>query len=298
MRPNWQYLLLALAMALFCWYLVTGREKVDTWMTMRVEMTGAPEGLYIKTGMAGSVDVLVRGPRGVARKIEENQLVYTLNLGKITPGKNLIVFDAKNIPLPKVYEVVEIRPSRVELEVERREVKTVPVKLVLRTGVPPGYTLSGTRVTPETVRLTGPASKLEKIVEVRTQPLTLPSPLPAHLDERLLLDVPEETDVAPPAVQVTMAFTGKESEITLRAPLAIKKPKGRDVDVSPAAVTLRIKGSAAILSDKDFPGLVEASLELKPDIGPGKYEASYRVKMPQGCELIEAKPEKVTLTVK
>jgi YbbR domain-containing protein len=298
MKPNWQYLLLALAMALFCWYLVTGREKVDTWMTMRVEMAGAPEGLYIKSGMAGSVDVLVRGPRGVARKIEENQLVYTLNLGKITPGKNLIVFDAKNIPLPKVYEVVEIRPSRVELEVERRDVKTVPVKLVLRTGVPPGYALSGTRVVPETVRLTGPASKLENIVEVRTQPLTLPSPLPAKIEERLPLDVPEEMEVSPPTVQVNMAFAGKESEITLRAPLAIKKPKGRDVDANPAAVTLRIKGPAAILSDKDFPGLVEASLELKPDIGPGKYEAAYRVKMPQGCELIEAKPEKVALTVK
>lgn len=78
----------------------------------------------------------------------------------------------------------------------------------------------------------------------------------------------------------------------------MKKPKGRDVDVSPAAVTLRIKGPAAILSDKDFPGLVEATLELKTDIEPGKYEASYRVKMPQGCELVEAKPDKVSLTVK
>ena len=45
-------------------------------------------------------------------------------------------------------------------------------------------------------------------------------------------------------------------------------------------------------------GLVEAALELAPDIQQGKYEASYRVKMPQGCELIEAKPDKVSLTVK
>jgi YbbR domain-containing protein len=297
-KPNWQYLLLALAMALFCWYLVTGREKVDTWMTMRVEMTGAPEGLFIKNGMVGAVDVLVRGPRGVARKIEENQLVYTLSLDKITAGKNLILFDAKNIPLPKVYEVVEIRPSRVELDVERRAVKTVPVKVVLRAAAPEGYALSGTRVVPETVRLTGPASKLDKIAEARTQPLALPNPPPARFDERVPLDLPEEVDAAPMNVQVTMAFAGKESEIALRAPLSLKKPKGREVDVSPAAVTLRIKGPAALLSDKEFPGLVEASLELKPDIEPGKYEAAYRVKMPQGCELIEAKPEKVALIVK
>jgi YbbR domain-containing protein len=298
MKPNWQYLGLALAMALFCWYLVTGREKVDTWMTMRVEMAGLPEGLYIKSGMVGSVDVLVRGPRGVGRKIEENQLVYTLNLGKIVPGKNFIIFDTKNIPLPKVYEVVEMRPTRLELEVEQRATKMVPVKVALRSGLPEGYALSGARAVPEAVRVSGPADQLDKISEVRTQPITLPNPPPARFEDRVALDVPDDVDASPLAVQVSMAFVGKESEITLKAPLSVRKPQGREVDIAPKSVTLRVRGPANILLDKDFPGLVEATLELKADIEPGKYEAAYRVKMPQGCELIEAKPEKVTLTVK
>lgn len=298
MKPNWQYLALALAMALFCWYLVTGREKVDTWMTMRVEMTGMPEGLYIKNGMVGTVDVLVRGPRGVGRKLEEGQLVYTLGLGKIVPGKNLIMFDPKAIPLPKVYEVVEVRPSRLELDVERREVKTVPVKVVLRAGAPDGYSLSGARAVPDTVRLTGPADKLKAIREIRTQPVTVPNPPPSRFDERVLVDVPDEVDAIPATVQVTMGFVSKEIEVTLKAPLIVRRPAGREVEFSPRSVTLKVRGPAAILSDKDFPGLVEAALDLKADIEPGRYEAGYRVKMPQGCELIEAKPEKVSLTVK
>ncbi len=298
MKPNWQYLLLAFVMAVFCWYLVTGREKVDIWMTMRVEMTGAPEGLFIKSGMVGSVDVLVRGPKGVVRKIEESQLVYTINLSKIAPGKNLILFDAKNVPLPKVYDVVEIRPSRIELDVEQRASKQVPVKVALRAGVPEEYSLTGARVTPDTVRITGPASKLDRISEIRTQPIGLPSPLPSRYEDRVPLDVPDEVDASPLTVQVAMAFAGKESEISLKVPLAVKKPQARDVEINPKAVTLRIKGPAAILSDKDFPGLVEASLELKADMEPGRYETAYRVKMPQGCELIEAKPEKISLTVK
>lgn len=298
MKPNWQYLGLALAMALFCWYLVTGREKVDTWMTMRVEMTGTPEGLYIKNGMVGTVDVLVRGPRGVGRKLEENQLVYTLNLGKIVPGKNLIMFDPKAIPLPKVYEVVEVRPSRLELDVERRATKTVPVKVVLRAGGPEGYSVSGARAAPDSVRLTGAADKLESIREVRTQPIALPNPPPSRFEERVLLDLPDEVDAVPATVQVSMAFVGKETEITLKAPLIVRRPTGREVEFAPRSVTLKVRGPAAILSDKDFPGLIEASLDLKTDIEPGRYEAGYRVKMPQGCELIEAKPEKVSLTVK
>jgi hypothetical protein len=298
MKSNWQYLALALALSLFCWYLVTGREKVDAWMPMRVEMTGLPEDLYVKSGMLGSVDVLVRGPRGIARKLDDTQLVYNLNLSKIVPGRNIVLFEARNIVLPKVYEAVEIRPARLELEVERRAVKTVPVKVMLRSSLPDGYSMSAVRAVPDSVRLSGPAGKLDKISEIRTQPITVPQPIPARYDERVPLDVPEDVDASPPAVQVVMGFAAKESEITLRAPLTIKKPKGREAEVSPQAVTLRVKGPAAIIGDKDFPGLVEAALELAADIQPGKYEASYRVKMPQGCELIEAKPDKVSLTVK
>ncbi|WP_300158099.1 CdaR family protein [Solidesulfovibrio sp.] len=298
MRPNWQYLLLAFAMALFCWYLTTGREKVDTWMPMRVEMTGAPEGLYIKNGLIGTVDVLVRGPKGVARKIEERQLVYNLDLGKIAPGKNRIQFEAKNIPLPKVYEVVEIRPSRLDLDVEQRAVKTVPVRVVTRPTSEAGYSVSGVRAVPETVRVSGPAARIDALTEVRTQSLALPSNPPARFDEQVTLDLPEDVDASPTSVRVSMSLAAKESEVTLRAPLALTRPKGRTAEVSPDVVTLRIKGPAAVLSDKDFPRLVEASLELKPDIEPGKYVASYRVKMPQGCELIEAKPDKVSLVVK
>lgn len=298
MKPNWQYLILAFAMAVFCWYLVTGQEKVDTWMTMRVEMTSMPAGLYIKSGMVGSVDVLVRGPRGVVRKIEENQLVYTLNLGKIVPGRNVIVVDPKNIPLPGVYEVVEIRPSRLELAVERRAAKTVPVKVALRSALPEGYALSGARAVPDSVKLAGPAAKLEKISEIRTQPIALASPLPTRFEDQVSLDVPDEVDATPTTVRVSMAFVGKESEITLKKPITVHKPHGREVEIIPKSVTLRVRGPAAIVTDKAFPGLVEARLDLKTDIAPGRYEAAYRVKMPRGCELIEARPEKVALTVK
>ena len=95
-----------------------------------------------------------------------------------------------------------------------------------------------------------------------------------------------------------MAFVGKESVVTLKAPIVVRKPPNREVEVVPKTVTLRVRGAASILSDKAFPGLVEASLEIKPDIAAGHYETAYKVKMPQGCELIEAKPEKIAFTVK
>ena len=67
MFSNWQYRLLAVALALICWYLVTGREKVDVWVSLPVELVkGMPEDLTIRERPAEpSIDVRVReAPRG------------------------------------------------------------------------------------------------------------------------------------------------------------------------------------------------------------------------------------------
>jgi YbbR domain-containing protein len=74
-------------------------------------------------------------------------------------------------------------------------------------------------------------------------------------------------------------------------------PPGRS-EVSPKTVSLRIKGPVQLLNDKSFEESVEARVDLKPGLEVGRHELPYQVKMPQGCELVEARPDRVTVTVK
>ncbi len=296
MRSNWQQLILAFVLAVFSWYLVTGREKVDSWVPMRVEMTGMPDGLFIKGGMLGSVDVLLRGPRGMVRKIEETQLVYPMNLSRVTPGKNVIGLEPDNIPIPKLFEVVEVRPSRIELDVERRISRDVPIKPVLGSPVPDGYILAGTRVRPETVRITGAEKAVSDLEDIRTDPVAFGTSPGAVWEDRVSLDVPEGVEAAPLSAVVTLHFSPRQGEATVRVPVRIFPP-GRS-EVSPKTVSLRIKGPVQLLNDKSFEESVEARVDLKPGLEVGRHELPYQVKMPQGCELVEARPDRVTVTVK
>ncbi len=297
MRRNWQYLLLAFVLAVFCWYLVTGREKVESWVPVRVEMAGAPKDLSIVSGMVNSVDVLIRGPKGMIRKLESSPPVYPLNLSRITRGRNTINFDPKAIPLSKVFDVVEIKPSRMELEAARRVAKMVPVKVVLKKSLPPEYVIKKAEAVPDKVRLTGTEAALAGVEDVKTQPLALSGNYDVPFEDKAPLDLPDGVEVNPVDVVVNLVFAVKQVEARLRAPVRCVPPEGLRATFSPRTVTLRVKGPVTVVAAPGFKDDVEALLELSPDLEPGTHQTAYAVRMPQGCELVSAEPENVTVTV-
>lgn len=297
-RRNWPHLLLAVFLAVACWYHVTGRERVDIWTPVRLEMTGAPEGLMIRGGMVASIDVLVRGPKGMTRRIEESAPVYPLNLSQLVVGRNVINFDPRVIPLSRVFDVMDIRPARIELDVERRVFREVPVKPVLRANLPESHSLVSVSTQPEQVRVGGPESLVAKTAEIRTQPIRLPDNLPLIFDEQVDLDVPNELEAAPSKTRVAMSFAVRQEEVRLKVGVRVKDEAGRDGDVNPKTVNLRLRGPLTTVTDANFRNLVEAVVEVPPGTAAGRHDSAYQVRMPQGCELLEAKPERVTLVLK
>ncbi len=297
-KPNWQYLFLAAVLAVFCWYLVTGREKVDVWAPVRVEMTGAPKGLFIKEGMLNSVEALVRAPKGMAGKLKDVPLVYSLDLSRLSPGRNTINFDPKTIPVTKVFTVVEIRPSRIELDVERRITRSFPVKVVLKKALPSNLFVSKAATKPQEVKLTGVEASLDRVQEIKTQPLTLEDPKPGPFKDKAALDVPEDMEADPVSVDVQLEIAVKQSETTLKVPIMIGELPGMSVSISPRTASLTVRGPSDMVDAPDFKDKVEAVLELKSGQGPGKSESVYHVRIPQECELVSADPEKISVTLK
>lgn len=297
-KPNWQYLGLAFLLAVFCWYLVTGREKVDVWVPVRLEMTGAPKGLFIKGGMLNSVEALVRAPKGMAGKFEAAPLVYSLDLSRLTAGRNIINFDPKAIPVTKVFSVEEIRPSRMELDVERRITRSFPVKVVLKKALPDALLVAKAATKPREVALTGVENVLDRIQEVKTQPIALENPGPGAFKDKIALDVPEEMEADPVSVEVTLDIAVKQAEAVLKIPVKAEAPHGMNISISPKTVTLTIKGPITTVGADDFKNKVEAVLELKAGLAPGKSASVYHVRMPQECELLSANPETVAVTAK
>lgn len=297
MNSNWHYGGLAFLLAVLCWYLVTGRERVDTWVQVKIEIAGLPDGLVIRGGPSDYLDVLVRGPKGLVRKIEPGGLVYTLDARKLVPGQNIILVEPSSIPLSKLFEVVETRPSKLELTVERRVTKTVPVRAVLKDAPSRDHKVLAT-IDPPQVTITGPESILGEIKDIPTQPVALPDEASGRVDSQAGLALPDHVEASPRSVKAHVEFQPNLREVSVDMPVrAVYHGKGT-VGLFPDVVTLKFKAPASLVREGTWRAQVDAFVQVDPRTPPGRHDMTYRVTLPQGCELIQAKPDKVSVLVK
>ncbi len=294
---NWYYRVLALFLALVSWYLVIGREKVDTWVQVKIEISGLGDGLMIRGAAGDTLDVLVRGPKGLVRKIEPGGLVYTLDARKFAPGMNTVVVEPGAIPLSKLFEVVEIRPSRLDVAVERRLTKAVPVRLAFRDAVGRDFRIQAS-IEPPQVSVTGPETLVRELREVPVQPLALPEDASGKIDALANLVLPDQVEASPRMVKAHVEYQLNMREAAVEAPLRLVYQGKGTVAVVPDSVMIRFKAPVTLLREGAWRGLVDAFVDVDAKTPPGRHETTYRVTLPQGCELIQARPDKVSVLVK
>jgi len=296
-NSNWFYRGLALFLAVFCWYLVTGRERVDSWVRVKVEMAGLPDSLMLRGAVRDHIDVLLRGPKGLVRKIEPGSLIYTLDARQLTAGVNTIVVEPGKLALAKLFEVVEVRPQSLELVVEKRGSHTVPVRLVFKEDLARDYKITAT-VEPQNVTISGPESVVQGVREAPTQPLGLPGELSGHFETPVSLVLPEQAEAQPRTVKAQVNYQLLTRETSVEVPLRVLYTGRKRVNATPDSVSLRVKAPLAMLREGNWRGFVDAYIEVPAEAASGRQERAYRVTLPQGFELLEAKPEKASVLIK
>lgn len=296
MKGNWYLRILALLLALLSWYLVTGRERVDTWVRVKLEMTGFPDGLVLVGTPRNHLDVLVRGPKGLIRKIEPEGLVYTVDTRSVVPGPNTLAIDTGALPVSKLFEIMEVRPSVLELEAQRRMTRNVPVRLVLTESSARDQQASSV-LEPAAVSVTGPESVVRDLKDIPTQPVMLPEDLAGKVERSVALVLPEQTEASSRVVKATITYAMQRLDVALETPLRVSYEGRARVTVRPAQVAIRVRAPVILIRDASLRPLVDAFVPVPPSLAPGRHQMPYRVTLPQGCELLEAKPDKATVLV-
>lgn len=299
MRKNWQYLLLALFLAVSTWYLVTGREKVEVWVTVTVEMTNPPAGLTIRKGMINSIEVRVRGPKGLVRGLDAKRLSYPLDVRQLKVGENLIDIDPERMPFSRAFEVVEVKPNQMVLTVDRMAEKKVSVNVEWSGQVPAEYKLLSKSVTPDEVTLRGPEGVLKRISQAKAQAVvSYDDDPPESWEENVSLSLPPEVVADPGLVRVQLAFGAKTKEMWIKVPLEVRAPAGLKVRPSRDSVGLLVEGPVALLRNEEFKQNAAAVMAVDPSLKPGKYELNYQVRgLPDKVRVLKRTPESVTVTI-
>lgn len=297
MKNNWQYLALAFVLAVFSWYLVSGREKVDAWIQVPVEMVNAPQGYMVRQGMVNRIEVRVRGPRPMIRSIDMKNAFYPLNLAGLQSGLNVLVFEAGNLHLSRAIEVVEIAPSRVELLVDRLITKTVPVRGDYEVQLHEDYELKRMELSPAAVTVRGPEAVVEPMKEIRTQTVKVDGNRLPQWEATTGLILPGEVEALPASVAMQLFFGEKVQEKWVEATVRVPEIEGKSVKVKPAKVRLLLQMPVSMVREGLFSEKVSAVPKESNLLDPGTHHLGYRVTIPPGSFLMQTEPELIEVRI-
>ncbi|WP_031388314.1 CdaR family protein [Desulfonatronum thiodismutans] len=296
-RANWQYLVLAFALAVFSWYLVSGREKVDAWIQVPVEMVNMPQGYVVRQGMVNRIEVRVRGPRPMVRTIDMRNAYYPLDLANLQAGVNLLDFETRNLNLSRAIEVVEIVPSRAELLVDRLMTKIVPVAKNVVVELDDDFELRGYALRPPEVTLRGPQEMVEPVDVLETQPVKVESGRPGQVETTVGLVLPAEVEASPSRVLVQLDFGEKRTELSLDREIQATRPSGMVMKLEPALIRLTLSVPVSLARDPGIENQVRVVAAPLGELPVGEHEVGYRVELPAGVTLTQSEPERIRVAL-
>jgi YbbR domain-containing protein len=296
-KENWQYRAIALILAIFSWYLVAGREKVQTWIELPVELINQSPDLVIQEGMVNRIEVLIRGTRGSVRTIKDRQIAYSLNLSGLNRGENEIYFQPQFIPLPGAVEVMEIRPQRMSLIADRRVSKQLPVKVSWKGQIDPDWEMIRAVTQPAYVTVRGPAALVDVLTFMPTRTFELEMDESGMWQRTVPLSVDSSIEADPAQVTARLFFKPKSNSLWVKVPVSVKSPDRMKIDLPEPEIRLHLDVPAFLLRRDDWREEIAAQVTVRKEVQPGTYELDPEISLPKWTQLLKINPEKVQVTV-
>jgi YbbR domain-containing protein len=291
--------IVSLLLAFFLWFSINVSERdAEGTLEIPLRVRSLAVGLIVTNQPAKPVSVTVRGPRTILDGVDERRTRVSLDLGTATPGEIRIELNGDMIrpELPRRLKVVRIEPARVKVRIERLARKRLPVRPELA-GIPPlGYTAEAS-VSPGEVDVSGPASRVEDLKEIKTEAVELHG-APEPLQRSALLSwagdfvsfVPDHVIVNVHFQPTMMSRRFEHVEVAVR-----NVPDGMRAKLSPPRIDLTMQGPQHLLSSyrlEDGSVWVDAK-----GFQPGTYRVTPQVELVQALEVNRRDPEVQTLEI-
>lgn len=171
---NWKYKAGSIALATSLWLGMVEESELATSVLAPVQYKNLPKDLEMSSDLTDKVHLEVRGPASklTSAMLSETNILLDLR-GVSRAGERSFPVDSTNLQLPSGVALDRAVPAQIRLHFERRLSKDVPVTVRFGQPLPEGFAVTGQSVTPATLRIVGPESRVREINAVSIDALDL-----------------------------------------------------------------------------------------------------------------------------
>lgn len=198
--------LTSLLFATALWLAVSSSPPSEVVVNTAIIFRGMPANMEIGSESIPTVQVRVRGPVRLVRRLEVSDVHAEVDLNGVAPGEH--TFDlTRAVGVPDKLEVTQVVPSEVRIVLDTRMTRFVPVQPRVIGSFAPGYRIASITSDPAQVEIVGPKKEVLVVESAITDPIDVSGVLdsitiarPAYVSDPLV----QVRDSNPVRVTVTM----------------------------------------------------------------------------------------------
>jgi YbbR domain-containing protein len=166
---NFSLKVTSLLLAAGLWLALASSPPSEVALNVAIIFRNMPGNLEISSENIPSVQIRVRGPEAVVRRLQASDVRAEIDLDGIKPGEH--TFDLTHqIRVPDRLTISQVVPSEIHLAFDARATRYVPVQPRVIGDIARGYKPK-IESDPSTVEITGPEKQVSSIVSATTDPV-------------------------------------------------------------------------------------------------------------------------------
>jgi YbbR domain-containing protein len=248
LTQNWKLKLLAFALAVLLWIVVSAEQVTSNWIPVPLEVYVSDPAFRLVDGVAPrEVEVRFAGPGRELWDLVIRRPPLRLTVPEVQQSTEVFPLDPRMVRLPAQLSVAaqDVRPASVRLDFIEVASRSLPVRVPVAAELPAGLTLvGGLEILPPQVQVNGPAQRLADVEAVTTGSLDL-SAMDTSFSVLLDLDTTRLRGLELETRRIRV--TGQVDRLGERTVARVPVDIGGGVDLRPREVSVRLVGPQSVI---------------------------------------------------
>lgn len=286
-------------LSVFLWVYVLNSEKVKFEKTVSLEYL-LPTDMIFAERPVQEVTFLIEGPRAFVRTVAEREDRLVIDLNRVNARRQLkftVDINPAQLNLPFGMVVERVLPRRINIRLEKKASKIVPLRLQYAGALPDKLSLGKTSLTPSEVEVYGPRSVVAKLKEIPVRPIDLEN-LPGEDQLAVDLQLPDER-LTVNAGEILFNYQLKAASSNFMVndlPIRFLSEK-RKISSKVKSADVKLLVPEKIIKNRSN---VSSSVQVWADIpsgAKGRVEVPLKVILPPSIHLLEVRPKTIIVNV-